>query len=407
MPARELPNQPTNQPTNQPVKLESDRVITAAFIRYSAKVFEEMLKTGHPRGIDYHKVVARILENPKFKDINPATVLRKLITIYPRSNLVNEESPIDLAEEFLSDNPKYLIPEKLELAAKLLRQPGTTVNSVAKKVSLPNSTLTHYLRQAGLTGLSQAQKGLRIVYGKGKDPNEPNYGHYFSVATVERAAQLLQRVNGNRQQALELFIKEFGTSSGQDLINDVFSAYLLQNGISFCLERYKKWAQTYKKVRPSLNEEQLARREILNVILQALRKETIPNSNLFLRIAFEILIGKRAYEIAEEYKISELTIVAIRKRMEDYITDYELDRKKLLRSELEKTKWFDSFEEQWVSEPNRDIARNQFIEVARRFREDTQIYTPLPNNDLVKSFAQRKTTKTLASKRIAQTHRFA
>lgn len=330
-----------------PLESLSNRVVSAEHIREIADTLEEIVQKGKLKDTQYTTLAEPISKKPLFHRVAFGTILRLMLQIFPKYKIQSGKSPKDLAEEFFKQRPKYLIPEKVAQAIELLKDPKASINGVAKQVGLANTTLTAALKQSGFYKKpTLAERGLRVLQGRGQNPDTLSYKKYFSLETVEITTDALRKNNGNKKGAVKELIVKLGERKATELLNTVFPEYLLQNGIDFCLERYKSWLalkpksvtgpnkeivekQKRELQRVQLNKVKNSAVDILVTILQKrIQKSDIINQDLFLRIAKDILLGRSATYIGYTHRIPELTVVGVRRRMVSYFeTKWSIDAK--------------------------------------------------------------------------------
>lgn len=91
--------------------------------------------------------------------------------------------------------------------------------------------------------------------------------------------------------------------------------------------------------------------------------EDVENKTLFLKIAKDILSGKKATFIAFKYHLSELTIIGIRRKLLDCFEEQIVENKSTdIEYHLKNTKFWDTFNEKWTSPKYREYVTNRGID---------------------------------------------
>lgn len=375
------------------VRLKSDRVITADFVEEAERLFADALKERKPEEIDY-KAIAMSLTK---KSISVDTAQRRLYDIFPRKRLIRGAIPARLAEEFLEKNPRLLVPRKLREAAKIIRRnPGRAISKVAKQVGLSDRTILDYLRKAGIE-LDAAERGRRTLEAKGYalDRTPQYYGYYYSMDNVLLAGEALKRNNNDRKKAGAELEKTLGDRKARKILKVIFPANRVDSlGVDECVNAYRRWrkenpinpaiAEARKRIRrrnrkgSAYYERELVRKRKNSEIIRAQKRllrligrrivtdRTIPNKELFLYIAADLLRGRFTEAIAlsiEHADLSkdekELAVIGIRRRITDYFTSerFRAEERTAINADLDRVKFYENINAERSSSEVSDVVK--------------------------------------------------
>ncbi|MEK6973139.1 MAG: hypothetical protein AABW72_03810 [archaeon] len=282
-------------------------VITYEFIRKVQGLLEANLQRMPATEINY---IAHSQALSQQLGQEQKRVLDALHEAFPLYGLITEKkSPKELADAFLSRNPKFRNRLKLEnLAARIKRQGGlggSTVMELAKSNGVHSGELATALKEAGVTYDAQKPKS----HGKLKMRPIPISSEDLRKAREKRQENAV--TPKQRYEALIGFIRE-SVHNGQE----------------------------------------------------------IANKELFMKVTAEVFRATKAQTIARRFGIDELAVIAVRNRLNSYLTIPYLRNhlpagarptniSSFRGTMLAATRFYDTYTEDWASADNREYAKGK------------------------------------------------
>ncbi|MDD4984022.1 MAG: hypothetical protein PHH82_04280 [Candidatus ainarchaeum sp.] len=375
------------------IKNQKGRKITPDDVMALAILVEEAVRTKGPDFVAAPIVQKLVLR--KEGKITPEAIMALIRYIFPREQLRTGESPLALAKNYVEQNRTFKT-DRLYAQAKLFmaENPGISYQQTAKKIGIDLASLRRRLRGEGVKKLSSAERGRRVLKGRGDDSAKVSYGTYISKHTFNML-KLIIETNHNDLLKAE---REWGEiikneKTARLLFRVVFPAYLMESiGLEGCIKRYDAWLDTNPRWTKREKERHLAGKTkqkkdpvsedvkkeranessgsyprgdrvmvFFNRFLESKIKEDndVGNKKLFLGIAMDILKGENGIGLSERHNLDQLTIIGVRRKIMNYFFEYQnnpggiANRKKLLTL-LNATNFYDTFHDGWVSPEYRD-----------------------------------------------------